>query len=79
MFKSCNVCGVLSARLKELEKMFSVFSNVVCEVICYVFAFCFFNVFGICLLMCFISIPVFCCVVCLRASVKSMFLTVLFA
>ena len=90
LFWVCNVCVivvfqgsdgrcVLSARLEELVEMFSVVSDIVCEVCGNMFAFCFPDVFCKCLLEGLISSPVLWCVVSLRASVESLFLAVLSA
>ena len=79
VFQGSDCRCVLSARLEELEKVFGVVSDVVCEVGSDVILFCFLNVFSKCFLECLESSPVFWCVVCLRASVESLFLAMLSA
>ena len=59
--------------------MFGVVFDVVCEEGSNVCAFCFLDVFGKCFLEVMESSPILWCVVCLRASVESLFLAVLSA
>ena len=59
--------------------MFSVILDAVCEEGANVLTFCILYVFGKCFLVSLECRPVFWCVVCVRASVKSMFLAMLSA
>ena len=79
VFQSCDSCCVLFTRLKEFVEVFSVVFYVVCEVGSNMFVFCFPYVFGKSLLEGMESSPVVWRVVCLRASVESLFLAVLSA
>jgi len=79
VFQGCDRRCVLSARLKEFEEVFRVISDVVCEVGGNMFVFCFLYVFGKCFLVRFESCPIFWSVVCLRASVESLFFAMLSA
>ena len=76
VFEGSYGSGVLSARLEEFVEMFFVISDVVCKVQSYVFAFRRFGVLGKCFLLASVGGPVFWGVVCLRASVESLFLPV---
>ena len=79
VFQGCDRRCVLSTRLEELVKVFSVVSYIVCEICSNMFAFCFPDIFGKCFLESLESSPIFWCVVCPRASVESLFLAVLSA
>ena len=77
--QGCDRRCVLSARLEELEEVFGVVFDVVCEEGSNVCLFCFLDVLGKCFLEVMESSPILWCVVCLRASVESLFLAVLSA
>ena len=79
VFQGCDRRCALSARLEKLVEVFGVVSDIVCEIGGNMFAFCFLNVLGKCLLEGLESSPVFWCVVCPRTSVESLFLAVLSA
>ena len=77
VFQGCDRRCVLSARLKEFEEVFRVISDVVCEVGGNMFVFCFLYVLGKCFLVSCESSQIFWCIVCLRASVESLFFAML--
>ena len=79
VFQCVYVGCILSARLEEFKEVSGVVSNLVCEVLPNMFAFGPFYVFGKCFLEIFVGGPVFCCVVCVRAFIESLFFSMLSA